>query len=294
MKEIDIDKKDYEAFAPETYRKAVRGVICRDGRYLLVRGKYGDRKFPGGGMKPGETQTETLMREVSEETGYAVKADSVCPYLTVHERRAGTHGEILVMDSFYYFCEIEGTQGEQHLDAYEQEYGYQAQWCELQNAVDEMEALTDTAMIPWTERETAVMRMLMEHNIWRRMYRAALSAQKPRRISEYVTCGEVSAAVLSKAGNIYTGVCVDTCSTLGICAERSAIFAMLAAGEHEIDKVLAILPDGTSGAPCGACRELMVQLSPKTCGDIEIMMDMETERTIRLREITPAWWINIE
>ena len=127
--------------------------------------------------------------------------------------------------------------------------------------------------------------------IWNELYEAAKAAQNPRRISEYVTAGEVSAAILSKSGRIYTGVCVDTCSTLGICAERSAIFAMLAAGEQEIDKVLAVLPDGSSGAPCGACRELMVQLMPDTYGDIEIMTDMKTGKTVRLGDITPMWWI---
>lgn len=43
-----------------------------------------------------------------------------------------------------------------------------------------------------------------------------------RRISDYVSAGEVSAAILSKTGKIYTGVCIDTCSTHGICAERNA------------------------------------------------------------------------
>ncbi|MCR5304996.1 MAG: cytidine deaminase [Oscillospiraceae bacterium] len=127
--------------------------------------------------------------------------------------------------------------------------------------------------------------------IWNQMYEAAKAALNPRRISEYVTAGEVAAAILSKSGRIYTGVCVDTCSTLGICAERSAIFAMLTAGEQEIDKVLCILPDGSSGAPCGACRELMVQLMPQTYGSIEIMVNRATGETVRLGDITPMWWI---
>ncbi|MBR5405500.1 MAG: cytidine deaminase [Oscillospiraceae bacterium] len=127
--------------------------------------------------------------------------------------------------------------------------------------------------------------------IWNQMYEAAKAALNPRRISEYVTAGEVAAAILSKSGRIYTGVCVDTCSTLGICAERSAIFAMLTAGEQEIDKVLCILPDGSSGAPCGACRELMVQLMPQTYGGIEIMVNRATGETVRLGDITPMWWI---
>ena len=126
---------------------------------------------------------------------------------------------------------------------------------------------------------------------WRRLYRAAAAVRSARTISDYVTAGEVSAAILSGSGQVYTGVCVDTCSTLGICAERSAIFQMLTRGEQEIRKVLAILPDGKCGAPCGACRELMVQLMPESYGKIEIMMDYETEKTVTLGELTPEWWI---
>ncbi|MCR4761520.1 MAG: cytidine deaminase [Oscillospiraceae bacterium] len=127
--------------------------------------------------------------------------------------------------------------------------------------------------------------------IWKEMYEAAKAVLNARRVSEYVTCGEVAAAVRSKSGRIYTGICIDTCSTLGICAERNAIFNMLTNGEQEIDKVLSILPDGSSGAPCGACRELMVQLMPGKYHDIEILLDYAEGRTIRLGEITPEWWI---
>ncbi len=126
---------------------------------------------------------------------------------------------------------------------------------------------------------------------WDRLYAAAAAVRKERRISDYVTCGEVSAAILSGSGRIYTGVCIDTCSTLGICAERNAIFNMITNGEAEIQKVIAILPDGSSGAPCGACRELMVQLMPEKYQGVQIMMDYEKERVVTLGELTPAWWI---
>lgn len=129
------------------------------------------------------------------------------------------------------------------------------------------------------------------NGIWAEMYNAAKAVQNGRKVSAYVEAGGVAAAVLSASGNIYTGVCVDTCSTLGICAERSAIFAMLTAGEQEISKVLAIMPDGRTGAPCGACRELMVQLMPERYKDIEIMLDYGAERVITLGELTPEWWI---
>ena len=126
---------------------------------------------------------------------------------------------------------------------------------------------------------------------WDRLVEAAGAVRNERRISEYVTCGEVSAAILSGTGRIYTGVCIDTCSTLGICAERNAIFNMITNGEQEIQKVVAIMPDGSNGAPCGACRELMVQLMPEKYREIEIMMDYTQERVVTLGALTPEWWI---
>ena len=130
--------------------------------------------------------------------------------------------------------------------------------------------------------------------IWEEMHDAAKAVLNPRRISEYVTAGEVSAAVLSKSGKIYTGVCIDTCSTLGICAERNAIFNMITNGEQEIDKVLFIPPVEGRGAPCGACRELMVQLMPDTYKDIEIMLDYNSGKVTTLGKLTPEWWIDYD
>ena len=128
-------------------------------------------------------------------------------------------------------------------------------------------------------------------NIWKEMLEAAKSVQRYRKISDYIDAGGVAAAVLSSSGKIYTGVCIDTCSTLGICAERNAIFNMITNGEDRLSKVLCIMGDGKSGAPCGACRELMVQLMPKGYKDIEIMMNYENNRVMTLGELTPEWWI---
>ncbi len=127
--------------------------------------------------------------------------------------------------------------------------------------------------------------------IWKKMYKAALAVQNDRQISEFVQAGGVAAAILSQSGKIYTGVCVDTCSTLGICAERSAIFNMLTQGEHKIAKVLAVMDNGKVGAPCGACRELMVQLMPNDYADVEIMLDYDSGEIVTLGELTPHWWI---
>ena len=127
--------------------------------------------------------------------------------------------------------------------------------------------------------------------IWKEMYEAARSVRNGRAISDYVEAGGVAAAILSESGKMYTGVCVDTACTLGICAERNAIFHMLTQGEHRISRVLAVMSSGKTGAPCGACRELMTQLMPGEYTNIQIMLDYENEKTITLGELTPRWWI---
>ena len=141
------------------------------------------------------------------------------------------------------------------------------------------------------ERTGHVSVMTRERWEWVRMWELARAVQKPRAVSKYVEAGGVAAAVMSVSGKIYTGVCVDTCSTLGICAERSALFAMLTQGENEIRKVLAVMSDGKAGPPCGACRELMVQLMPETYRNVEVLMDFDEDRTVTLGELTPQWWI---
>lgn len=126
--------------------------------------------------------------------------------------------------------------------------------------------------------------------IWEKMYEAAKAVQNDRDISQYISAGGVAAAILSSSGKIYTGVCIDTCSTLGICAERNAIFNMITNGENEITKVIAI-EDGKCVPPCGACREFMVQLMPTKYKDIEIMLDYKSKKIVKLGDITPEWWI---
>ena len=127
--------------------------------------------------------------------------------------------------------------------------------------------------------------------IWRELYQAAIAVQKPRDITERVSAGGVAAAIESAGGNIYTGVCVDTSSSLGICAERNAMFHMITNGENEIRRVLAVMPDGKTGAPCGACREFMAQLMTGKKESVEIMLDYEHEKVVTLQKLTPEWWL---
>ena len=126
---------------------------------------------------------------------------------------------------------------------------------------------------------------------WSRLYDAARAVLNPRKISEWMEAGGVAAAVEAESGRIYTGVCVDGACTLGVCAERNAIFNMITSGESRIKRVIAVGWDGKTMPPCGACRELMAQLMPKDYQGIEIMLNNEKNEVTTLGALTPSWWI---
>ena len=107
---------------------------------------------------------------------------------------------------------------------------------------------------------------------WKKLYDIALAKINPHKISDEMYVGEVAAAVLTKKGNIYTGVCIDTSSSLGMCAERNALSTMIANGENEVAKVVYVYKDGNVMPPCGACREFMMH-SGNHAKEIEILID---------------------
>ena len=127
--------------------------------------------------------------------------------------------------------------------------------------------------------------------IWKDLYAAARAVLNPRRVSKMMEAGGGAAAIEAESGKIYVGVCVDTACTLGVCAERNAIFNMITNGESGLRRVLAINSKGKALPPCGACRELMTQLMPQDYRGVEVMLDYEKERIVTLGELTPEWWL---
>ena len=126
-------------------------------------------------------------------------------------------------------------------------------------------------------------------DIWNELYNEAVKVQNDRTVSPFIDAGAVAAAILTKSGNIYVGVCIDTACTLGMCAERNAIANMITNGESQIDKVVAVMSNGKVGSPCGACREFMMQLD-KDGGEIEILLDLDTQKAVKLKDLLPDWW----
>lgn len=127
------------------------------------------------------------------------------------------------------------------------------------------------------------------NNIWNELYERAKSVLNPRSISGSVDAGSVATAILSKGGNIYTGVCIDTACSIGMCAERNALSTMITMGENKIDKLVCIGSHDNIMLPCGVCREFMMQLD-KYNNEIEILTDLNTKEIIKLKDLLPNWW----
>ncbi|EOH87210.1 cytidine deaminase [Enterococcus asini] len=124
---------------------------------------------------------------------------------------------------------------------------------------------------------------------WTELYNEARRVQKAWEVSPFIEAGGVAAALLTKKGTVYVGVCIDTASSLGMCAERNAIANMLTNGESQIEKIVAVLSDGSVVAPCGVCRESMMQLA-KDSGEIDVLLDYEERKVSKLKELLPNWW----
>jgi cytidine deaminase len=96
------------------------------------------------------------------------------------------------------------------------------------------------------------------------MIAQAAALLRPYQTEQGRLLGDVGAVVLSASGKAYGGVCVDTASW-GLCAERSAMAAMITDGEYRFAKVVTVWRDPGANAltvlpPCGVCREFMRQV----------------------------------
>jgi len=108
-------------------------------------------------------------------------------------------------------------------------------------------------------------------------------------ILEYSSCGGVGSALITKDGNVYTGICLDFCCSLGFCAEHAAIAEMLKNGESEITEIIAVGENGKVCPPCGRCREIMMQVDFNNCNTIVHLSENENKK---LEDLLPNHWIS--
>ncbi len=73
----------------------------------------------------------------------------------------------------------------------------------------------------------------------------------------------VGAVLVGKDGRIFEGCNVENISFgLTICAERNAVFAAVAAGCRDFEKVVIAADTADPASPCGACRQVLAEFNP--------------------------------
>ena len=136
---FDMDAKNYDPRGRAFVRPSVRGIILREGKVAMVHSlQYDYYKFPGGGMEPGETQLDTLIREVREESGLQVLPESVREYGVVPRKEKSDRVqeyEYFDQDNFYYLCEAAEALTDQELDPYEQREHFTLEWVDPRFAI---------------------------------------------------------------------------------------------------------------------------------------------------------------
>lgn len=86
----------------------VRGVVFRDDRILLVKEKIDDKwTLPGGWADPCNSPSESVVREISEESGFETRVQKL---LAVYDRSKHPHVPVIPFHIYklFFLCEITG------------------------------------------------------------------------------------------------------------------------------------------------------------------------------------------
>jgi len=108
-----------------------------------------------------------------------------------------------------------------------------------------------------------------------------------RKIGKSCYVASVACALLTDQGNVYLGVCIDSPSSMGFCAEHAAIAQMITNEESRIVKIVAVGEEGKIYPPCGRCRELIYQINLQNI-DADILVD--ENKVVKLEELLPYRW----
>lgn len=158
-----IEEQHIQVDSKVNYREAIKAVILRNNKILLIHTNKEDYKFPGGGVEGQESHSECLIREVAEETGYVncIIKDKLG---IVIERKLDEYDNISVfqMTSHYYLCElINNERIAQQLDDYEFAREFRPEWILLNEVIEQNEKrINSFEKNTWVKREIFVLKEL--------------------------------------------------------------------------------------------------------------------------------------
>ena len=167
MKTIKIfDAKNYPPDLPVFQRSAVRAVIVKENKILLVRSeKEGFYKFPGGGMEEGESFADTLIRETREEVGYPIVPSSIKELGLIEEKRLSIvdENQIFHQLSYYFTADVLDERFDQSLDNYEKELVFTPEWVDIETAIRINSEFDEKYDVSFVRRDTFVLKYISEN-----------------------------------------------------------------------------------------------------------------------------------
>jgi cytidine deaminase len=96
----------------------------------------------------------------------------------------------------------------------------------------------------------------------------------------------VGAALRTASGAVFSGCNVENAAfPLGVCAETSAISAMIAAGERRIVEILVLGRGPGRISPCGACRQRIAEFGAGA--SIHLADETGAVETLALADLLP-------
>lgn len=119
---------------------------------------------------------------------------------------------------------------------------------------------------------------------WAELEEAALAVQKRAHApySKYL----VGAALKTASGRVFSGCNVENASYgLSLCAERSAVVQMVAAGERDPVAIVVVTQGPAVGTPCGACRQVLAEFALDM--PVRLITEAGAGRTTSLAALLP-------
>ena len=159
-----LDYKNYTEDMPVYEKHTVRAIIMKDGKLAMQQSYTGEYKILGGVVEEGESHLTTILREVEEEAGMFVKADSLREIGVVEEKRLDVFQKNRIYHclTYFYGCDVEDGVVPLKLTDSEVAKGYKLAWATPQQIVETNRALIKEK---WKLRDTEFVNLLLEGKV---------------------------------------------------------------------------------------------------------------------------------
>lgn len=153
----------------KTYKNiSGRGLVYREGRYLMLTTNRGDVIFPGGRVESGESFKMACCREVLEETGYQVIGESnYLGHCVTRRDDRYDKGAVYEIEDRFYICQVGEACIEPNYTASEKKWDLKPKWM-TQSEIAEMNTAYQAKLgysDPWAEKVNSVIEFYEKHYV---------------------------------------------------------------------------------------------------------------------------------